>query len=91
LPALRFVVLRTTNLTGAIGYNFELVDAGPYGFNGIQGAIDPFGWNAPAGWDPWGSTVFDAGTPAAPCGYGSPGAFSIDLWLLGQTPTLAPP
>ena len=53
VPSLNFLVLRLTNLTAATAYTFETTDGGAYGFNGIQGVIDPFGWAAPLGTDPW--------------------------------------
>jgi hypothetical protein len=84
---LRFLVLRLTNLAGAGSVAFALEAEGPYGFDGIQGAIDPFGWAAPEGIDPWGYRFIGApAPPEAPCGYQDPGAFSIDLWLPGEAP-----
>jgi len=87
-PALRFVVLHLTNIVSAAAYPFAAEDAGPYGFNGVQGAIDPFGWGVPAYVDPWGF-FFHGGVDAGglACGLTDPGAFSIDLWK----PDAAPP
>jgi hypothetical protein len=90
-PALRFIVLRLTNLTSAYAYTFETEPGDPSGFNGIQGAVDPFGWGAPEGVDPWAHDfTSDAAAPGSPCGYGIPGAFSIDLWLPGEAPPAVP-
>ncbi|HEX2733074.1 MAG TPA: M23 family metallopeptidase [Polyangiaceae bacterium] len=70
-------VFRTTNLSGTRSYAFAVTDAG-YGINGIQGAIDPWGWAAPAGMDPWPWLMLDQVDPenAEP----EPGAHSIALW-----------
>lgn len=44
-------VIRLTNTTGAFWYDFA-TQAGGYGYNGIQAAIDPYGWAGP-GIDPF--------------------------------------
>jgi hypothetical protein len=87
VPSLGFVVLRLTNLTGALEVPFQTESAGNYGFDGVQGAIDPFGWGAPDGSDPWGSTPGMVGPPGTEiCLYPNAGAFSIDLWQPGEAP-----
>jgi Peptidase family M23 len=89
-PQLFFSVLRLTNLTGARSYVFQTTPLG-YGINGIQGAIDPAGWAAPMGIDPWAYRFLGYQDPlgTAP-GVTDPGAFSIDLWLPGETPPVFP-
>jgi hypothetical protein len=85
-PQLVLVVLRLTNLSGGRSYTFETND-GPDGFNGIQGAIDPFGWGG-GGVDPWGYRCVIGGcvAPGSDPAIKAPGAFSINLWLGGQAP-----
>ncbi len=89
VPSLDFLVLRLTNLTGAASYVFETTDGGPYGFNGIQGVIDPFGWEETEVTDPWAWRYLGWSDPngLAP-GVSGPGAFSIDLWRDGGPPTV---
>jgi hypothetical protein len=50
-PHLDLQVVRLTNTTGAFIYNFAMQTSG-YGYNGIQAAIDPYGWAGP-GIDPF--------------------------------------
>jgi hypothetical protein len=92
---LGFAVLRLTNLSGARSYVFSTTPMG-YGVNGIQGAIDPFGWKEPPDASPWSTDPwawyfegFTADTYAP--GVLDPGAWSINLWLSGeQPPTILP-
>jgi hypothetical protein len=86
INTLDFLVVRSTNLTGAGSYTFQTT-LGEYGINGIQGIIDPFGWGAPKGADPWAYRFIGHVDPYgyAP-GVTDPGAFSIDLWLPGEVP-----
>jgi len=84
-PHLDFSVLRLTNLSGARSYVFETTLLG-YGVNGIQGVIDPFGWAAPRDVDPWAWRYLGfTGDTYAP-GVTDPGAFSINLWMRGESP-----
>jgi hypothetical protein len=79
--------LRETNLTGARAYTFATLENTWWGFNGPQGLIDPFGWGAPEGVDPW-AWLFIGCTDAcvAAPGVTDTGAFSINLFLPGQAP-----
>jgi murein DD-endopeptidase MepM/ murein hydrolase activator NlpD len=84
-PHLDFSVLRLTNLSGARSYEFATTPHG-YGVNGIQGVIDPFGWSAPQGVDPWAWKSLGAQQGYLPVPVKEPGAFSIYLWIPGQAP-----
>jgi murein DD-endopeptidase MepM/ murein hydrolase activator NlpD len=85
-PHLDFSVLRLTNLSGARSYQFATELHG-YGINGIQGAIDPFGWSAPQQVDPWAWKSLNAKQPYEPLPpVPEPGAFSIYLWLPFEAP-----
>jgi murein DD-endopeptidase MepM/ murein hydrolase activator NlpD len=81
---LHFGVLRTTNLSGARSYAFELTPDG-YGVNGIQGIIDPFGWQAPANVDPYAWMMLGSVDPKN--AVKEPGAFSIKLWQGAHPPS----
>ncbi len=98
-PHLDLSVLRTSNLTGIGHYAFQALPVNAneppsfpnvYGVNGVQGAIDPFGWAAPKEIDPyaWKFINFsDANFPNAQIpGLTEPGAYSINLWIPGQAP-----
>lgn len=78
-----FGVFRTTNLSGARSYVFELTDDG-YGINGVQGTIDPFGWGAPQHIDPW--AWMQLGEVDSRNAVQEPGAFSIKLWRNEEPP-----
>jgi murein DD-endopeptidase MepM/ murein hydrolase activator NlpD len=81
---LHFGVLRTTNLSGARSYVFEVTPDG-YGVNGIHGIIDPFGWQAPANVDPYAWMMLGANDPNN--AVKEPGAFSIRLWKDAHPPS----
>jgi FG-GAP-like repeat len=58
-----------------------------YGSNGLAGHIDPFGWAAPKGIDPWAwKSIGKTASVKFPSGLTDFGAFSINLWLPGQAP-----
>jgi hypothetical protein len=62
-----------------------------YGYNGFQGEIDPFGWDAPAGVDPYASAFLSYTDPNWPS-FPGPGAFSMYLWEGNPyTPGTMPP
>jgi hypothetical protein len=84
---LRLLTIRETNLTGARAYQFQSDPTTYQGFNGNQGAINPFGWGAPQGIDPW-AWLFIGCTDAcnAAPGVTDTGAFSINLFIPGQAP-----
>src|SRR5262249_1684833 len=85
-PIYGFLVLRLTNLTGARSYVFQPLDYS-MGFNGAQGTIDPFGWAAPTGVDPWAYRYIGFKDPwGYAAGVTDPGAFSIALWRPGAAP-----
>ncbi len=84
-PHLHFSVARTTNLSGYRRLNLTYPNTG-YGVSAIQGNIDPFGWDAPKGIDPW-AYQFLGDHPDTYLGtVSNPGAFSIYLWSEGQAP-----
>lgn len=84
-PHLHFSTHRTTNLAGYYSFPMTFQNGG-YGNNGPHGMIDPFGWNAPQGIDPWGWR-FWGNRPDPYLGtLVNPGAFSIYLWEDGQAP-----
>jgi murein DD-endopeptidase MepM/ murein hydrolase activator NlpD len=96
-PNLEFRVYRLTNLSGGRSYAFQATPDGPYGVNGEQGVIDPFGWNAPKGNDPYAYRFLSTAGPqnmatvdpngvALPPGIHDVGAFSLNLWLPGAAP-----
>lgn len=82
---LHFGVFRTTNLSGhrEWGLSYPLVDRG---VSSIQGVIDPFGWDAPKGIDPWGWEFLGPQNDQYQGSITDPGAFSIYLWRTGQAP-----
>ena len=83
-PHLHFGVTRLTNLTAKRFHRFEVTPGG-HGDNAYPYRIEPYGWAAPAGVDPWGSKYI--GTfPDGGDTYVDPGAFSINLWLPGEAP-----
>jgi len=90
-PHVDFRVVRLTNLTGGRSFTFQvqptLASQEGYGSNGLAGHIDPFGWAAPKGVDPWAWKSIGATTGFAfPAGITDFGAFSINLWLPGNAP-----
>ncbi len=102
-PHLDLSVIRLTNLTGIRKYQFQALPVNPndppsgtvppytaYGVNGVQGAIDPFGWAAPAQVDPYAWKFIGFQDPYYPFseipGLNAVGAFSLNLWQPGQAP-----
>ena len=60
-----------------------------YGSNGLAGHIDPFGWAAPKGMDPWAWRSIGQPNPGGvpfPSGVTEYGAFSINLWKFRRAP-----
>lgn len=102
-PHLDLSVIRLTNLTGTYGYTFQALPSSTcgYGVNGAQGSMDPFGWAAPTGIDPYAysfinfsdnsywpnSNVVTANGDV----FDGPGAYSINLWIPGSSPNQPPP
>jgi murein DD-endopeptidase MepM/ murein hydrolase activator NlpD len=84
-PHLDLSVIRLTNLSGARSYAFATTPHG-CGVNGAQGVIDPFGWSAPKGVDPWAWKSLAGQQPCSPAPAMELGAFSIHLWIPGQVP-----
>jgi murein DD-endopeptidase MepM/ murein hydrolase activator NlpD len=87
LNHLHMSVLRTTNLSGYRNIDFAVTPGG-YGVNTIEGVIDPYGWAAPQGIDPWawmyqGKTMWDQYLQK---NIKDPGAFSMNLWKPGSAP-----
>ena len=98
-PHLDFSVLRTSNLTGIGRYAFHALPVNAndapgfpnvYGVNGVQGAIDPFGWAAPKEIDPYAWRFINFSDSSFPNsqipGLTEPGAYSINLWIPGHAP-----
>jgi hypothetical protein len=84
-PHLDLQVFRLTNLSGARSYQFATLPSGSgLDVNGLQGTIDPFGWDAPKHIDPWAWKSL--AVPNGPYPVKEPGAFSINLWIPGQAP-----
>jgi hypothetical protein len=88
-----FRVVRLTNLSGGQTFDFQVQPTvgsqNGYGSNGLAGHIDPFGWAAPKGIDPWAwRTIGQPNKSGAPfpAGITEFGAFSINLWLPLQAP-----
>lgn len=103
-PHLDLSVFRLTNLTGVRSYAFQALPVNPTdpptnttkeGVNGWQGIIDPFGWAAPSGIDPYSYSFIGFDDPQYPksniFGLTEPGAFSINLWIPGVSPNQPPP
>ncbi len=84
-PHLHFGMMRTTNLSGYRTLNLSYPDTG-YGVSALQGEIDPFGWNAPQGIDPWAYQNFGSYSDQYLGTFKDPGAFSINLWREGEAP-----
>jgi murein DD-endopeptidase MepM/ murein hydrolase activator NlpD len=85
-PHLHFGVVRTTNLSGQrFLSNIAFPETG-YGINDVSGQIDPFGWNAPQGVDPWAWKYLGVYQDEYVGTVTNPGAFSIRLWREGQAP-----
>jgi murein DD-endopeptidase MepM/ murein hydrolase activator NlpD len=70
---LHLSVLRVTNTADKRLETLETYD-GPTHSNGWQMAIDPYGFDPPKGFDPWGWRAYPNG------------ALSINLWKPGQAP-----
>ena len=101
-PHLDFRVARLTNLSGGREFTFAVMPSatsqGGYGSNGLAGHIDPFGWGAPSGSDPWAWKSLRPPAPAPsvdpssysgvpfPSGVTDFGAFSINLWIPAEAP-----
>lgn len=84
-PHLHFSVSRLTNLTGKRRHAFEpLLDG--HGDNAFGSRIDPYGWAAPKGVDPWAWMYIGSYQDEYGETFVDPGAFSINLWLPGEAP-----
>lgn len=93
-PHLHFGLTRLSNTNGrtvaggeAFGYHvpFRAVTTNAFGVNeeSVAGAVDPYGWRAPAGQDPYGWMWADAATHGGVTGIG---AWSPILWIQSETP-----
>jgi peptidase M23-like protein len=76
---------RLTNLTGERYHDFQVIDSA-WGDNAYGARIDPYGWQAQRGVDPWGSDYIGTFNGAYGLTYTDPGAFSINLWKTGEAP-----
>lgn len=82
---LHFGVAKLTNTSGFAEYAYATT--GDCGDNSFPVAIDPYGWSAPRGIDPF--AWLPLGNRQTDCTGGivtNPGAFSIYLWLEGAAP-----
>jgi murein DD-endopeptidase MepM/ murein hydrolase activator NlpD len=84
-PHLHFSVMRTTNLSGHRKITLTYPDTG-YGVSSLSGEVDPFGWSAPKGIDPWAWQNFGSYQDGYIGTIVNPGAFSINLFREGQAP-----
>ncbi|HNR92342.1 MAG TPA: hypothetical protein PKO41_07950, partial [Dokdonella sp.] len=77
-------VIRHTNLTFRPTFELNFV-GGSWDRDASVGAVDPFGWLAPQGFDPWAWRFRNhASNPLL----NNAGALSPQLWRNGQAPPL---
>jgi murein DD-endopeptidase MepM/ murein hydrolase activator NlpD len=72
-PHLHFGVVRLTNTADQLEETVSFYNP-PMHSDGSDKAIEPYGWAAPEGFDPWAWMGYPLG------------ALSLDLWLPGQAP-----
>jgi murein DD-endopeptidase MepM/ murein hydrolase activator NlpD len=84
-PHLHFGVLRLTNLSSyrSLDLTFPKFNCG---ISAVNGAIDPFGWNAPRGVDPRARAFLGRDDRCGGSAFKDPGAFSIYLWRNDKAP-----
>jgi murein DD-endopeptidase MepM/ murein hydrolase activator NlpD len=73
-PHLHFGVTRLSNTANQLLASLHFFDP-PMHSDGTNFQIDPYGFNAPSGFDPWAWKAYPAG------------ALSVDLWNAGQAPS----
>jgi murein DD-endopeptidase MepM/ murein hydrolase activator NlpD len=73
---LHLSVLRLTNTASQRIAKLEVYDGPDMHSNGWQMAIEPYGFDPPTGFDPWGWKAYPFG------------ALSVDLWKPGESPEL---
>jgi len=74
-PHLHFGVIRLTNTADRREETVHFLAAPDHSDAGDKD-IDPYGWSAPKGFDPWAWMAYPSG------------ALSVNLWRSGQTPSV---
>jgi murein DD-endopeptidase MepM/ murein hydrolase activator NlpD len=93
-PHLHFGLTRLSNTNGrtaaageAFGYHvpFRAVTSNNFGVNleSLAGAVDPYGWRAPTGRDPYGWMWANTATNGGVTGIG---AWAPIMWIQSETP-----
>jgi Peptidase family M23 len=82
---LHIALSRNRNLSWRREFEFTFL-AGAWDRNAVVSNVNPWGWKAPAGFDPWGYRFRSHPDPQQFHLHLS-GAFSSDMWLPGEAPT----
>ena len=77
-------MIRHRNLSWRSSFELDF-DGGRHDRTGSVGAVDPWGWQAPQGTDPWAYLFRDH---ASNDDLDNAGSFSSWMWLDGEAPTM---